>query len=87
MQPDPEFAKRTLAAFDGKMPSKVFFICRSGARSMEAAQLVAAYAAAENLGPVECVNVAEGFEGDKDAGGHRGRMNGWKAHNLPWRQS
>ncbi|MEM7686023.1 MAG: rhodanese-like domain-containing protein, partial [Pseudomonadota bacterium] len=34
-----------------------------------------------------CTNVAEGFEGDLDADGHRGTINGWKAHGLPWRQS
>jgi rhodanese-related sulfurtransferase len=28
----------------------------------------------------------EGFEGDKDAQEHRGNLNGWKAHGLPWVQ-
>ena len=32
-------------------------------------------------------NVAQGFEGDKDAQGHRGSIGGWKAAGLPWVQS
>jgi rhodanese-related sulfurtransferase len=32
-------------------------------------------------------NVANGFEGQIDAAGHRGTLNGWKAEDLPWRQS
>ena len=58
----------------------VLFICRSGARSRSAA--VAATQA--GIGP--SYNVAEGFEGDLDEEGHRGRS-GWRAHGLPWRQS
>ncbi len=35
----------------------------------------------------ECYNVIEGFEGDKDADGHRNTKNGWRAAGLPWTQS
>jgi len=31
--------------------------------------------------------VAQGFEGDRDADGHRGTIGGWKAGGLPWVQS
>ena len=31
-------------------------------------------------------NVLEGFEGDKDASGHRGTVGGWKFAGLPWVQ-
>jgi hypothetical protein len=31
-------------------------------------------------------NIAGGFEGDPDTERHRGRVNGWKADGLPWRQ-
>lgn len=55
------------------------FLCRSGARSQGAA----AAATAAGIGP--SYNVSEGFEGDLDEHGHRGR-NGWRAHGLPWRQ-
>lgn len=58
----------------------VYFLCRSGARSKAAA--IAATAA--GLGPA--YNVAGGFEGPIDGDGHRGRMDGWKAAGLPWRQ-
>jgi rhodanese-related sulfurtransferase len=67
----------------GDRPSgRLFFLCRSGARSMAAAQAVAQ----AGLG-AHCTNVAEGFEGDLDEAGHRGRRNGWKVRGLPWRQS
>ena len=58
----------------------LLFICRSGARSRNAAMAMTA----AGFGP--CYNVAEGFEGDKDAEGHRGRVGGWKLAGLPWRQ-
>lgn len=61
--------------------SLVLFICRTGARSDQAAR-----AAAAN-GFSDCFNVLEGFEGEKDANGHRGKVSGWKAKNLPWVQS
>ncbi|HYK14781.1 MAG TPA: rhodanese-like domain-containing protein, partial [Burkholderiales bacterium] len=31
--------------------------------------------------------VLEGFEGDRDAGGHRNTTGGWRARGLPWSQS
>jgi rhodanese-related sulfurtransferase len=60
--------------------NKLYFICRSGARSMAAAQ------AALAAGFLHVFNVADGFEGPPDAQGHRGATAGWKADNLPWRQ-
>lgn len=79
------FAEQLLASLD-PVPSSIFFICRSGARSMEAAQAVARKL--ESIGQsAACVNVAEGFEGSLDSEGHRGRLNGWKARGLAWRQS
>jgi rhodanese-related sulfurtransferase len=58
----------------------VVFLCRSGVRSIAAAQA----ATAAGLGPA--YNVLEGFEGATDSAGHRGRS-GWRAAGLPWRQS
>lgn len=58
----------------------VYFICRSGARSMAAAE------AAKAAGFPHVYNVADGFEGPIDAEGHRGYAAGWKADGLPWRQ-
>ena len=59
----------------------VMFLCRSGARSHSAAML------ATKAGFTECYNVIEGFEGDKDAQGHRNVVNGWRKAGLPWTQS
>jgi rhodanese-related sulfurtransferase len=59
---------------------RVYFLCRSGARSMAAAQ------AAQAAGYTDVFNVAGGFEGNPDADGHRGVTEGWKAEGLPWRQ-
>lgn len=90
MAPNPRFFEEVVtqvgARAGGGLPARLFFICRSGARSMAAARLVAAEA--EKRGhPVRCTNIAEGFEGELDADGHRGRRNGWKVHGLPWRQT
>ena len=74
------------ARANGKLPTRLFFICRSGARSMAAAQLVAASLAEQGVG-AHCTNIAEGFEGDLDHDGHRGQVNGWKMRGLPWRQN
>ena len=61
--------------------SLVMFICRSGARSHQAAQV------ATQAGWPDCYNVIAGFEGDANAKKHRGILNGWKVLNLPWEQS
>lgn len=58
----------------------IYFLCRSGGRSMAAAQ------AAKAAGFAHVYNVADGFEGPLDARGHRGLSAGWKADGLPWRQ-
>lgn len=58
----------------------IYFICRSGARSMAAAE------AALAAGFPNVFNVADGFEGPLDQDGHRGSAGGWKAEGLPWRQ-
>ncbi len=58
----------------------VMFICRSGGRSHNAAMM------AGEVGFTRCYNVLEGFEGDKDAAGHRGNRGGWRFAGLPWTQ-
>lgn len=59
---------------------RIYFLCRSGVRSLAAAQ------AAQAAGFPNVFNVADGFEGNPDSAGHRGRIAGWKAAGLPWRQ-
>jgi len=58
----------------------VIFLCRSGGRSVAAAEL----ATAAGIGP--SYNLLDGFEGELDAHSHRG-ADGWKSAGLPWRQS
>jgi len=79
MQPNPNFLAQLTAQVDKAMP--VLFVCRSGARSNQAAQV------ASEAGFLESYNILEGFEGDKDEQGHRGKLSGWKAAGLPWEQS
>ena len=78
-KPNPEFLGE-LAATVGKEET-VMFICRSGVRSHSAA------AAAAREGWADAYNVLEGFEGDKDAQGHRNTVGGWRKAGLPWTQS
>jgi rhodanese-related sulfurtransferase len=59
---------------------KLFFLCRSGVRSLHAAE------AASAAGFPESFNIAHGFEGPPDGEGHRGTVAGWKVDGLPWRQ-
>lgn len=84
MQVDPQFTAKLdgmLRAVGGDTESPIFFLCRSGARSAAAA------AAMAGLGYSRCYNVSGGFEGQRDEEGHRGTVDGWKAANLPWKQS
>jgi rhodanese-related sulfurtransferase len=78
-RPNPDFVKQ-LEQQVGK-DSPVLFICRSGGRSHNAAML------AQQAGYSDCYNVLEGFEGDKDASGHRNTKGGWRFAGLPWTQS
>jgi len=78
-RPNPEFIGELAAAT--KKDEPVMFICRSGARSHSAAE------AAMRAGWRETYNVLEGFEGDKDAAGHRNTVGGWRKAGLPWKQS
>lgn len=58
----------------------LLLICRSGQRSRDAA------IALTTAGYERCYNVADGFEGPRDAEGHRGTAAGWKVSGLPWGQ-
>jgi len=79
MQVNGAFAEHLHRA--GATPeTKLYFICRSGARSLAAGQ------AAQAAGFPQAFNVADGFEGPVDSEGHRGTIAGWKADGLPWRQ-
>ncbi len=58
----------------------VVFLCRSGVRSVAAAE------AATAAGYTAAYNILEGFEGPPDEQNHRGRKAGWKVRGLPWKQ-
>lgn len=84
MARNPNFdsdTKGALSQLSTSPDSAVIFICRSGARSREAAISLA------RLGFKRCYNLAGGFEGDIDTERHRGRRSGWKFHGLPWKQT
>jgi rhodanese-related sulfurtransferase len=74
---NPQFDTAIVAAAGGR---KALLLCRSGVRSIAAAQR------ATELG-VLAYNILEGFEGDPDSNGHRGRRGGWRMRGLPWRQN
>ena len=86
MQQNPSFMDELDKKLDGAAPSKIYFLCRSGVRSLSAAHLVSEALAARGQS-VDCVNIIGGFEGDLDQDRQRGNMNGWKNDGLPWRQS
>ena len=86
MAANPDFPAEVATALGGRRPARLLFLCRSGARSQEAASALQAVFDAEGA-PTRCCNVAEGFEGDLGPDGRRGGVNGWKKRGLPWRQS
>jgi rhodanese-related sulfurtransferase len=80
---DPRFVDRLageLKALGVQLDDDLYFICRSGSRSMAAAKAMA------SVGYRKCHNVACGFEGPLDDERHRGTVAGWKAAGLPWQQ-
>lgn len=77
MQPNPAFDDQARAAAEGGRP--LLMLCRSGVRSIAAAQRATA------LG-LTAYNILEGFEGDPDEHAHRGTQSGWRWRGLPWRQ-
>jgi rhodanese-related sulfurtransferase len=58
----------------------VVLICRSGKRSIDAGKSLLA------AGFSDVYYIDEGFEGELDEQRHRGTVNGWRFHGLPWEQ-
>lgn len=79
-RPNPFFLTHLKQQVDPE--SLMMFMCRSGGRGHQAAS------AATQAGFIDCYNVLEGFEGDRDKlTQQRNKHNGWKAAGLPWVQS
>lgn len=76
---NPDFLEQLQGAA-ADLDAPLLFLCRSGQRSDQAAR------AARDAGYSRAFNVLEGFEGDRDASGQRGSINGWRNARLPWLQ-
>jgi rhodanese-related sulfurtransferase len=85
---DPAFVEKVRRALrekfrDGPKPEDltILALCRSGQRSMTAAELMT------DSGFNSVCNILEGFEGERDGDKHRNTINGWRVRQLPWEQS
>lgn len=76
---NPDFTQQVEQSGLGKN-CPIFVLCRSGVRSLDAAH------ALKQAGYKNLTNISDGFEGDLNAHGRRGTINGWKASGLPWQQ-
>lgn len=74
--PNPDFATQLQQTADKE--DVVLFLCRSGVRSRHAARV------ATELGYTDAFDILEGFEGERDAEGHRKTVGGWCKAGLPW---
>lgn len=71
---NPDFAQQLEAALGGRKDIPLFFMCKGGGRSLDAAVAMTA------AGYATCYNIAGGFEGRPD-------VPGWKALGLPSKQA
>ncbi len=76
-QPNSNFVAEATQDLDPAQP--LLMLCRSGARSAAAAEVLAA------AGFSAVHNIVGGFEGDLDAAGRR--TGGWRGAGLSWRQN
>ena len=74
--PNPDFAVQLEQA--ARKDEVLLFLCRSGVRSRHAARVATEHGFAESY------DILEGFEGDRDAEGHRKTVGGWCQAGLPW---
>ncbi len=84
---NPRFVEAVREDLKMRMPQgdienlTILTLCRSGSRSRHAAEKLL------EEGFTRVMNIAEGFEGDQDENQHRGNINGWRYHGLPWVQT
>lgn len=74
--PNPAFGDQLEQA--ARKDDVLLFLCRSGVRSRHGARVATEHGFAESY------DVLEGFEGDRDAEGHRKTIGGWCKAGLPW---
>lgn len=85
---DPNFAQVVEKTFsnrfkgidDPKAETHAVLICRSGKRTLDAADVLL------KAGFKQVYHVEEGFEGERDEHQHRSTLGGWRFHGLPWEQ-
>ena len=63
-----------------KKNNNLYFICRSGQRSHDAAKFL------DSRSFANCFNVFDGFEGNLNHERQRASIDGWQFNNLPWKQ-
>ncbi|WP_085901141.1 rhodanese-like domain-containing protein [Kiloniella majae] len=80
MQVNPDFVA-TIKQLGLREDQSLYILCRSGVRSVSAAIALTAQ------GYNKCFNILHGFEGPADERGHRGKIAGWKAAGIPWKQN
>lgn len=76
MVANPSFASQLQASIP--QDACVIFMCRTGGRSHNAANVAA------SLGYKQAFNMLEGFEGEANTSNQRTQINGWKHAGLPW---
>ena len=72
--------EKQIIKFNIQKNNNLYFICRSGNRSYDAAKFLI------SKGFTNCFNVSDGFEGKLNQHHKRTSIDGWKFHNLPWKQ-
>ena len=88
MERNPNFESDIFSNLNFNKCKNLYFICRSGSRSLHAANLIQ-YSINQKLefnDNINCINVKFGFEGDLSNENRRGSLNGWKFSDLPWKQ-
>jgi rhodanese-related sulfurtransferase len=78
LQRNPRFVREVEAK--ARRGDIVLLLCRSGARSVAAAQ------ALTEARFLNAFNILEGFEGELNESHQRGTASGWRFHHLPWIQ-
>ena len=83
-----EFLENLLSHLNLEKSNNIFFICRSGARSFQAALELSGFLgdSGKVFSGISCFNVKYGFEGGLSDDSKRGGINGWKFSKLPWQQ-